>query len=46
MAITVNLRYTGENGNAKRFADEMIGTGTVELIRAESGNHDGGKICL
>ena len=38
MAITVNIYYSGENGNAKRFAKEMISTGTVDAIRAEKGN--------
>ena len=38
MAITVNLRYTGEHGNARKFAEEMISSGTVETIRAEAGN--------
>ena len=38
MAITVNLRYTGENGNARKFAEEMIASGTVDAIRAEDGN--------
>ncbi len=38
MAITVNLRYTGKNGNARKFAKEMVESGTVEAIRAESGN--------
>lgn len=38
MAITVNIYYSGENGNAKRFAKEMISTGTVAAIRAEKGN--------
>lgn len=38
MAITVNLRYTGKNGTAKKFAEEMISSGTVEKIRAENGN--------
>ena len=36
--ITVNLFYTGENGNARRFAQEMTDTGTVAAIRAEAGN--------
>lgn len=36
--ITVNLRYKGINGSAKAFADEMISSGTVDLIRSESGN--------
>ena len=38
MAITVNIYYSGKNGNAKRFAKEMISTGTVDAIRAEKGN--------
>ena len=38
MAITVNLYYTGENGNARKFAEEMILSGTVSAIRAEDGN--------
>ena len=38
MAITVNLRYTGKNGNARRFAEEMTAGGTVAAIRAEKGN--------
>ena len=36
--ITVNLRYTGTNGNARAFAEEMTASGTVDLIRAEPGN--------
>lgn len=36
--ITVNLGYTGTNGNARAFAEEMTVSGTVELIRAEAGN--------
>ena len=38
MAIIVNLRYTGKNGNARRFAEEMTAGGTVAAIRAEKGN--------
>lgn len=38
MAITVNIYYTGENGNARKFAEEMEQSGTVALIRAEKGN--------
>ena len=38
MSITVNLRYKGENGAAKKFAQEMISSGTVEDIRNEAGN--------
>ena len=38
MAITVNLRYTGRDGAARKFAEEMTAGGTVALIRAEEGN--------
>lgn len=38
MAITVNLRYTGKGGAARKFAEEMTSGGTVALIRAEEGN--------
>ena len=38
MAITVNLRYTGKNGSARKFAEEMTASGTVAAIRAEAGN--------
>lgn len=36
--ITVNLYYTGLNGNAKRFAEEMERSGAAAAIRAEDGN--------
>jgi quinol monooxygenase YgiN len=39
MAITVNIYYTGENGNARKFAEEMEQSGTVAAIRAEEGNN-------
>ena len=38
MSITVNLRYTGTDGNARKCAEEMISSGTVDAIRAEEGN--------
>ena len=38
MSITVNLYYTGVNGSARRFAQEMEESGTAELIRKEAGN--------
>ena len=38
MAITVNLRYTGKDGAARKFAEEMTASGTVAAIRAEAGN--------
>lgn len=38
MSITVNIYYTGENGAARKFAEEMTASGTVALIRQEPGN--------
>ena len=38
MAITVNLYYTGVNGAAQKFAQEMKVAGVVDKIRKESGN--------
>ena len=38
MAITVNLYYTGTNGSARKFAEEMVSSGTVAAVRAEDGN--------
>ncbi len=36
--ITVNLYYTGTNGSARKFAEEMESSGTAGKIRAEEGN--------
>lgn len=38
MSLTVNLYYTGINGAARKFAQEMIDQGIVAKIRAEKGN--------
>lgn len=38
MAITINLYYSGTNGNARKFAQEMLSNGIVDKIRAEKGN--------
>lgn len=38
VAVTVNIYYSGVNGNAKRFAEEMVSSGVVDDIRAENGN--------
>ena len=27
MAITVNIYYSGKNGNARKFAEEMVSSG-------------------
>ncbi len=36
--ITMNLYYTGENGSAASFVEEMESSGTAAAIRAEEGN--------
>ena len=38
MSITVNIYYTGQNGSARRFAEEMTERGIVDAIRREEGN--------
>ena len=38
MVITVNIYYQSINGNAKKFAEEMISSGIVNEIRSENGN--------
>lgn len=37
-AITVNLYYTGENGSARKFVEEMEKSGIADSIRKEPGN--------
>ena len=36
--ITLHLYYTGENGAARAFVEDMTRRGVVEAIRAEDGN--------
>lgn len=38
MNFVVNIYYTGKNGSAKKFAEEMVVSGLVERIRNEEGN--------
>ncbi len=38
MAVTLNLYYSGVNGAARKFAEEMVSSGVVKDIRAEEGN--------
>ena len=38
MSLVINIYYTGENGNARKFAEEMISSGLVDKIRKEEGN--------
>lgn len=36
--IVINIYYTGENGNARKFAEEMESSGIASDIRNEDGN--------
>ncbi len=38
MAITIKIYYTGTNGSAVKFAEEMVSSGIVNKIRLEKGN--------
>ena len=38
MSLIVNIYYTGENGNARKFAEEMVSSGIVKRVREEEGN--------
>ncbi len=38
MSLTINIYYTGKNGSAKKFAEEMVSSGVVERVRGEKGN--------
>ncbi len=38
MSLTINIYYKGKNGNARRFAEEMVESGIVSKVRAEEGN--------
>lgn len=38
MSLVINIYYKGENGNARKFAEEMVSSGVVDKIRKEEGN--------
>ena len=38
MAITIHIYYTGQNQQAKKFAEEMTNSGIVRDIRSQQGN--------
>ncbi len=38
MSLTINIYYTGQNGNARKFAEEMISSSIVNRVRQEKGN--------
>ena len=38
MSLVVNIYYTGKNGSARKFAEEMVSSGIVDKVRLEEGN--------
>ena len=38
MSLIVNIYYTGKDGSAKKFAEEMVSSGIVDRVRREVGN--------
>ena len=38
MSLVINIYYRGKNGNAKKFAEEMVSSVIVDEIRNEDGN--------
>ena len=38
MSLIVNIYYTGRNGSARKFAEEMMSSGIVDRVRSEEGN--------
>ncbi len=38
MSLVVNIYYTGKNGSARKFAEEMVSSGIVDRVRTEEGN--------
>ena len=38
MSITINLYYSGSNGNARKFVEEMERSGIADKVRKEDGN--------
>lgn len=38
MSLTINIYYTGKDGSAKKFVNEMITSGIVDKVRKENGN--------
>ena len=38
MSLTVHVTYTGTDGSARRFAQEMVSAGIVDAVRTEEGN--------
>ena len=35
MSLIINIYYTGTNGSARKFAEEMVSSGIVDRVRYE-----------
>lgn len=38
MGLIINIYYTGKNGSARKFSEELVSSGLVDKIRQEDGN--------
>ena len=38
MSLTINIYYTGKDGSARKFTEEMVSNGVVDRVRSEEGN--------
>lgn len=38
MSLIINIYYTGSNGSARKFVEEMVSRGIVDMVKAEDGN--------
>ena len=38
MSLTINIYYTGKDGAARKFAEEMVEKGIIDRVRNEEGN--------
>ena len=38
MSIFININYKVKNGNARKFAEEMVSSGIIDRVKAEKGN--------
>lgn len=38
MSLTINLYYSGQNGSARKFVEEMRSSGIADRIRHKAGN--------
>ena len=38
MSLTINIYYTGKDGSARKFAEEMVSNGVVDRVRSEEEN--------